>query len=85
MVYACEDALKFKAYDTVCREAACNWEGLFQIPGGMMKDLSLLRILVSKWTKKAQNSAYSDIERATFYECAEELHRAIQFLEEDNH
>ena len=51
----------------------------------MMKDLSLLRILVSKWTKKAQNSAYSDIERATFYECAEELHRAIQFLEEDNH
>jgi hypothetical protein len=47
-----------------------------------MKDLSLLKILVKEWTQKAQNSCYLDIERETFYSCAQELHQIIFKLEE---
>ena len=47
-----------------------------------MKDLSLMKILVAEWTRKAQSGSCADDERATYYECAEQLHRAIQRVED---
>lgn len=46
-----------------------------------MNAKKLIKELVIKWTKKAQSSAYTDEERAVYYECARELHE--QDLEEE--
>lgn len=37
-----------------------------------------IRDLIIKWTQKSQSSAYSDMERAVYTECAMELYELIQ-------
>jgi hypothetical protein len=46
-----------------------------------MFNLSLLKILVAEWTRKAQSGSCTDDEKNTYYECAEKLHDAISRLE----
>jgi hypothetical protein len=46
-----------------------------------MTDTSLLRILVCEWTRQAQSFGNTDDERLVYSKCAEELHNAIQKIE----
>jgi hypothetical protein len=48
-----------------------------------MKDLSLLKLLVIEWTRKAQSGSCTDDEKMVYYECAKKLHDTIQELEEE--
>lgn len=48
-----------------------------------VKDLSLLKILVAEWTRKAQSGSCTDDEKSVYYDCAEKLHDAIFRLEEN--
>jgi len=48
-----------------------------------MPDLSLFRILVAEWTRKAQGGGgCTDDERNVYYDCAQKLHEAIHRIEE---